>query len=142
MWATFGEFASKHGYGIWNNYDCSAFNEPLVDISTGPGGQLNKAFLANRGIDIATLAAGIAPTIPRSGVVANTPESRPTTASADKSMIHTAEKPKSGSEEGVYATSRANSGAVLAESGGVGRPKRRPGLKRVGKVGLDRPAWE
>ena len=30
MWATFGEYAEKHGYAPWNDYDCSDYSMKLV----------------------------------------------------------------------------------------------------------------
>ncbi len=145
MWATFGEFASKHGYGIWNNYDCTGYTEPLVDISTGPGGQLNKAFLSNRGISVDTLAAGIAPTVPRAGgpaPVATQPTKPGDAAKAGNTPVESV--PASQKSQSLLLQGAAPLGATstLADTGDLqGRPKRRPGLQRVGKVGLVKPAW-
>lgn len=41
MWALFGQFASKHGYGPWAGYNCTGYGK-IPDISVGPGGEIDR----------------------------------------------------------------------------------------------------
>jgi hypothetical protein len=63
MWATFGKYAAEHEYKPWRDFDCSEYNSPLLDIRTGPSGQLNREYLINHNVDPVMIAKGTAPTV-------------------------------------------------------------------------------